>query len=902
MQGPPLVNIIDLTGLQRMPSLKEIINSGVKLTPMMIQYSQIKNDFPDTLLLFRMGDFYELFFEDAKEAARLLNITLTHRGKLGGHPIPMAGIPHHAATTYIDRITSQGLKAAICEQIEDPKMAKGIVKRAVTQVVSPGMPFDLEKTNQFQRQYMAAATKDDDQYYLILIDFITGDFIGLILESEKELIDKLQLYSPREFITFFQQWDDNTLVAKYLDRAGILATNLDQTIWDSKESDLYIKRLIPSYKRHEVLKQHPAILAPIGGLSYYICSTQSIEELYHIRPFKLNSRKNQLVVTLPTLTGLEILPQTRENYKSSLLGHFDNTKTSMGTRELRNQFLTPSRDKTEINNRQNLIELLLKDQELLTSLREELAQIRDLERILAKVSTKRANPSDLINLANSIDRFVQIKKSIKLSKDIFPILTAQDMAQLKELSTKISQTINDEIGASLDKGNLIRPKASKKRDQLALFSQDATAEVLKLEAKYRKSSKISNLKIKFNNVNGYFIEISKSHLAKVPKNFERKQTLTNAERFLTNELNEFEKEVVTAKDKLARLEREIFNKIVKKIYENSPTILKLAKIIGILDVFQSFAHIAFQENFVRPQIVDGDDGQQLLEVKSAWHPLIKASIKEQFICHDILLDSQNFFGLITGPNMAGKTTVMREMAIIQFLAQLGSFVPAKAAKLGLCDFLFSRLGASDDIVKGQSTFMVEMAETSEIVSHATSNSMIILDEIGRGTSTYDGLSIAWSLVEHLINKTKAICLFSTHYHELIDLVDRTEFAKNFTVDIINDNGDVQFLYNLIEKGAAQSFGIHVAKLAGLPKEILFRAQQILKKLEADKYEKRKLDQDDQLSIFDGDSPEIPDNKSQDKEQLKCLQELQQELSELDILNMTPIQAIAKLHELKTKLI
>jgi DNA mismatch repair protein MutS len=871
-------------------TLKEIVDSGVKLTPMMDQYYNIRRQYPGILLMFRMGDFYEVFFEDAVNASRLLNISLTHRGKLGEHRIPMAGMPHHAAGTYIDRLTAMGMKVAICEQVEDPKLAKGIVKRAVTQVVSPGMPYDLDKSSKVDNSFMASAFKGENAYYLTFVDYTTGDFFGLCAESEESLLEKLNIYRPKEFITYLGQWDHSKAMTDYLSRESILKTHLSEDYFVEKFTSLYIEKLIPSYKRDQVLKLHAEIINPIGALSYYICSTQSVEELNHFRPFQLLNSEDDMKITYPTLVGLEIFPKHRDDYKSSILGFLDHTRTSMGTRKLKSVFQSPLRSRDKILERQKTIEFFLDHHNKLEDTRDSLSDIRDLERIMAKVTTGKVNGGDLLNLAKANVSFTDIMKSLKGLPKVLPSFSKKEITSLKALEDEVFETINDEIGANLDKGNLIKPGANKERDGLAKLTSNATDSLIELESRYRKETKIPNLKVKFNNIAGYFIEISKSHTSKVPSEFVRRQTLVNSERYQSPELAEFEKEMISAKDKLSKLERTIFDKIVKSVQSNSQTILNLANALALIDVFQSFAWSAFQEDFVKPVL---STKKKNICIHQGWHPLIKSAIKDQFVKHDINLDAKKFFGLITGPNMAGKTTVMREVAIIQFLTQIGSFVPATSAEVSLCDYIFSRLGASDDIIKGQSTFMVEMSETAEILRHATDESLIILDEIGRGTSTYDGLSIAWSLVEHFVKDTKALTLFSTHYHELIDLVDTLTEAKNLTVKTVNENGNVQFLYQLIEEGAAQSFGIHVAKLAGLPNSILKRSTEILSKLEKthnhanDVLEgsvKPQIDMFNAVASVSYESNPIID-----------------EIEKLDLMNMTPMQAIQKLHEIKQTL-
>jgi DNA mismatch repair protein MutS len=874
-------------------TLQDLVNKGVKLTPMMEQYYQVKKQYPDILLMFRMGDFYEMFFEDAREAARILNISLTVRGKLGDYPIPMAGIPHHAASVYVDRISQQGKKVVICEQMEDPKEAKGIVKRGVTQIVSPGMPYDLDKTSAMENKFLASAYHQEQTFHLVLLDFTTGDFFGMTFKHIEEMCEKLMLLKPKEFISYLGQWDAFPLLDEYLGAMDVLKTHLSQEYFEPKHTAFYVQKLIPTYQRDGIISQNQAVLAPLGALSYYVSSTQTLEKITHLRPFRIINNDENMKVTFSTLAGLEIFPRSRETEGNSILGFMDKTKTSMGARHLRQFFQTPLRDLQLILKRQDLVAGLISKPGLVKEVREVLSDVRDIDRIMAKVSTQKVTAGDVINLAKATEAYFSLQSKMDLEGfSFFQKLPKKDQDFLLKLVAEIHKTINDEMGAHAEKGNLIKPGASEERDRLAALSNSAADELLQLEAKYRSETGIGNLKIKHNNISGYFIEVSNSHLSKVPKSFMRRQTLVNNERYVTKELEAFEKDITTAMDKLIKLEKEIFTGITLKLAENSALILDVAKRLAQLDVFQSLAWVSYQENFVRPTL---HTDKKIVSIQGAWHPLIKAAIRESFVAHSITLNEQCYFGLITGPNMAGKTTVMREVAIIQYLAQLGCFIPAASAELGLCDYLFSRLGASDDIIRGQSTFMVEMAETAEILRHASEKSLIILDEIGRGTSTYDGLSIAWSLVEHFVKKLRAITLFATHYHELIELVESLPAARNFTVRTEQKNGKVKFLYELIEQGATQSFGIHVAELAGLPKEVLKRSKEILKELEKDHHAsandlvERVNFGNLQLSLFQ--SSPIPDH----------LTGLEQDLKNLDILNLTPIQALQKLQDLQGRI-
>jgi len=872
-------------------SIKGIIDQGIKLTPMMEQFYSIKQKNPDIYLFFRMGDFYELFFNDAEDVSRILNITLTHRGKIGDVKIPMAGIPHHAASAYIDRLTSQGLKVAICEQTQDPKDAIGIVTRDVTQIVSPGMPYDLDKVDFLDHHYMASASYKNKKFNLVVIDFTNGSFFGQIFTNMEDLLKNLRKVNPREFITYPEQWTKYPELERYLELSDHLITQINEEFFNTKNTDLYIEKLIPYYKKDTIIQGNKEILPPLGALSYYMSSTQNLESLVHLRPFKIIQEKGSLQISMPTLTGLEILPKSREFYKESLIGLFNKTKTSMGSRKLKDLFTHPISEFDEIKKRQDLIDYFLVNLDKLETIREYLNEVRDLERIMAKASSKKINSQDLINTSRSIELYFKLSEILKeLPLDWFVWPSKKQESSLIKLAQLIDISINDEVGAALEKGNLIKEGYSKDRDQLAHMDETIKAKFDKLERKYRDQTGILKLRIKSNNVTGHFIEVPKSQSKNMPDSFTRRQTLVNTERYSTKELLKYENQVLSSKEKLERIEKEIFENLTDQVKEVAKEILLLSEFLSYLDVFQGLSWVAHQENLVRPQIYKN---KKVLKVKGGWHPLVKSVILDQFVAHDLTLDKSCYFGLLTGPNMAGKTTVMREMAIIQFLAQIGSFVPAKSASLGLCDYLFSRLGASDDILKGQSTFMVEMSETSEIIRHATERSLIILDEVGRGTSTFDGLSIAWSLVEHFIRNLKSLTLFATHYHELIDLVENEPGGKNLTVETITQKGNVQFLYRLIEKATAQSYGIYVAKLAGLPKSLLNRSQEILASLEKEnlggKIGPCGPGSGTQLSFFgDDEPPAIPTH----------LKEIEGELSKINIMNLTPLQALEKLNNLK----
>lgn len=891
-------------------TIDEIIKTGVKLTPMMEQYHSIKKNYPDTILLFRMGDFYEVFFEDAKQTSKILNITLTHRGKIGDFPIPMAGIPHHAAVSYIDKLTHVGHKVAICEQVEDPKSSQGIVKRAVTQIVSPAMPYDLDRTQSKDHQYMVAAYHHQSRFYIVALDFTTGNFRGIATHDENEFVESIRKFSPVEFITYMGQWGQvheelDRKIDLLLNHLNVLKTHLSEEYFKESFTQIYIEKLIPNYQNDKTLKADFPIFNALGALSYYVLSTQKLEQFIHLKPFQLQNENGLLKVTLPTLVGLEILPRNKDSYKDSLLGFFDKTETAMGARKLKDIFIHPLADKKLIDQRLDFIGKILAQPQLQSLAKEYLSPMRDLDRILAKISIGKANSSDLINLSKTVHAFFELSKKIQ-SIGFEQKLSLKEERSLLQVTEEILKTLNDEIGASLDKGNLIRSGIHQERDRLYHLHLNVADNLLAMENQLKDSTGISKLRIKSNNVTGFFIEVSKGSAAKIPAQFKRIQTLVNAERFTTKELEILEKETLVARDKLEKLEREIFVKLIENVSLQAPSIKKIGEQIAVVDTTFSFAKMAVLENLTRPQI---GEKNKILKIDQGFHPLIRSYIKDQFVPHDITLDENVFFGLITGPNMAGKTTVMREVAIIVLLAQMGSYVPAKSAELSIVDYLFSRLGASDDILKGQSTFMVEMAETAEIIRHATAKSLIILDEVGRGTSTYDGLSIAWSLVEYFMQETKALTLFATHYHELIEVVAREKCGKNLTVETINYKGKVQFLYRLIEEGASQSFGIYVAKLAGLPESVLKRSQNLLHQLENQNQQKpvAKMTISTQAKKDDSITPKVHGNQLCFLDEIKeydipeYLKDIEKEINRLDISRITPLDALIKLNNFKKQI-
>ena len=905
MENPTIndsqINKLKLDPIQALPSLTsaELIKHPAELTPMMDQYIQVKKEYPDTLILYRMGDFYEVFFEDAILASKTLNITLTHRGKILDRPIPMAGIPHHAAANYIHRLTLEGIKLCICEQVEDPKLAKGLVKRKVTQIITPALPFDPEKTTNIENQFLASFfVEKNDKIFLILIDYTTGENKGFILNSLESLQIQLKKFSPKEVVSYLGQNTEHPEIFKQLELSKILVTYLSLDYFNIKNTKLYLNQIIPHFERDELLNKNKNLLKPLGALSYYLFCTRPHEDFIHIKNFQLNDEAIEVKISLKTLEGLEILRSAQNSHlRSKTLFDFMNaTKGSMGTRLLRQFFLTPVHSLPILQERQKIIGDFISHPNILNEVRNILGETRDIERILQKAANKKITAQDLINLSRTIAAYFQCMNLMENKIDFSSWKTlAGEKKLLADWSHQITLSINDEIGASLDKGNLIKSGYCSNRDSLKILAHQSSVAIDELENRLKLESQISTLKIKSNNVAGYFIEISKSHKDKVPNDFTRKQTLVNGERYTHPKLKQLELDINKASLELRAREMEIFSDQVNILFNSHHVFKNLAKNLAHLDVFQSLAFTALEKNFTKPVF---SDESQKIKITNGYHPLIESFNDKSIVSHSLSLNSEHYFALITGPNMAGKTTLMREVAIIIFLAQIGSYVPAKACELSLFDAIFSRLGASDDITLGQSTFMVEMTETAQILRHATKNSLIILDEIGRGTSTFDGMSIAWGLIEYLVNQLKACTFFSTHYHELTQLADTLPGAGNYSLKTIETKDKVHFLYELQEQGTKDSFGIHVAKLAGLPLSITRKAQSILKNLEKKNGQSENLNQlsfnfekENQLnSKLDADQTEIKINKSS--------LALIQLLKTVDPNNLTPKAALDLVYQIK----
>ena len=831
---------------------------------MMKQYLDIKKQYSDCLLFFRLGDFYELFFEDAVIASRELEIVLTGRDAGQEERVPMCGVPYHSAQGYIAKLLSRGYKVAICEQVEDPKKAKGLVKREVTKIYTPGTIteefFLQEKTN----NYIIALAEKDGLIALAVAEVSTG-YLGItsVEESKTEVLaSEIRRLAPTEAVVL-KNFKNNFLLK---DITGIV--NYLETL-PAEEIEIAFKGPEASKEAYKILISYlkriePAVLSIFGQPEFY----QIDSYLY----FDESTRKN-----------LEIL-RNREDNSSSLLGIIDFTQTAMGARKLKEELTKPLLNLKAITDRLDAVEILVKDYELREKLRENLKNLYDLERLSIKLVCGTINPKDLIKIKQSLPQIWHIKNSINhiKNKSVLFAEIYDNLPEMLEVYNLIEKSIVDDPPVSPKDGGIIKNGYNSTVDEYRKAREEGQDWIINYEKKERERTGIKSLKVNYNKVFGYFIEVTKANLHLVPADYQRKQTMVNAERFITEELKHYENLILGASEKLANLEYELFCEIRSEILKYQEDLKRAASAVALLDFLISLAVAAIEYDFTRPVIT----AEPVLEIKNGRHPVVEKSVgRANFVPNDLYLDTkENSLLLITGPNMAGKSTYMRQAALIVILAQIGSFVPAEYARVGLVDKILTRIGATDDLAKGQSTFMVEMIECNNILRNATSRSLILLDEVGRGTSTYDGISIAEAIIEFIQKKIKARTLFSTHYHELTSLEGEIPGVKNFTVLVQEKGEEVKFLHKVVPGKTDKSYGIYVAKLAGLPREVVERAYEILARFE-DKGLKVKDTVPVQLALFE-EKPEPSD--------------IIKELIELDLIRMTPLDALNKLYELRQK--
>lgn len=876
-----------------------------QLTPMMQQYMKTKEEYKDCILFYRLGDFYEMFFDDALTASRELEITLTGKDCGQEERAPMCGIPYHAVDGYLNKLVSRGYKVAICEQVEDPKLAKGIVKREVIRIVTPGTNLNTQALDETRNNYLMCIVYMTDKYGISVADITTGEYLVTELDSERKLMDEIMKFSPSEIICNDSFYVSGIDAEDMRDRLGVTIFSLDSWYFD----DNMCSRVLMDHFKVTALEglgisDYNCGVIAAGALLKYLLETQktAISNLTKLTPYSIGK---YMILDSSTRRNLELCETLREkNKRGSLLWVLDKTKTAMGARLLRKYVEQPLIEKEEILGRLDAVEELKNNAITREELREYLNPVYDLERLISRISYQTANPRDMIAFKTSLSMLPHIKYLMKSLES--PLLKglAEQMDELTDLCELIESSIIEDPPIGIRDGGIIREGYNEEVDKLRHAKSEGKTWLAELEAKEREKTGIRSMKIKYNKVFGYYLEVTNTYRDQVPDYYTRKQTLANAERYITPELKELEDMILGAEDKLYSLEYGLYVDIRNQVADEIVRIQETARAVAGIDVFASLALVAERNNFVKPSINE----KGVIDIKNGRHPVVEKMIpNDMFIANDTYLDnSKSRISIITGPNMAGKSTYMRQTALIVLLAQIGSFVPADSARIGLVDRIFTRVGASDDLASGQSTFMVEMTEVANILRNATRNSLLILDEIGRGTSTFDGLSIAWAVVEHISN-TKLLgakTLFATHYHELTELEGKLTGVNNYCIAVKEKGDDIVFLRKIIKGGADKSYGIQVAKLAGVPDSVIERAKELAEELtnaditvrvqeisadtqKSKKAKPKKYDpvDIDQMSLFDTVS---------DSDVLK-------ELQEIDVSNLTPIDALNTIYRLQNKL-
>ena len=876
-----------------------------ELTPMMKQYMQTKEEYKDCILFYRLGDFYEMFFDDALTASKELEITLTGKNCGLEERAPMCGIPYHAVDSYLNRLVSKGYKVAICEQVEDPKTAKGIVKREVIRVVTPGTNLDTQGLDETKNNYIMCIVYMADRYGLSVADVTTGEYLVTELDSQTKLMDELYKFMPSEIVCNEAFYMSGLDLDDLKNRLHMAIYSLEAWYFDDA---LCRETLQEHFKVASLegigLSDYECGMIASGALLKYLEETQK-NSMSHMSRLTRYATGNYMVLDSATRRNLELVETLREKQKrGSLLWVLDKTKTAMGARTLRKYVEQPLIDKKSIVKRLDAVAELKDNAICREEIREYLNPVYDLERLVGKITYQSANPRDLIAFQSSLSMLPSVKCILKdmesyLLKEIY-----EELDPLEELCDLVGRAIQEEPPLAMKEGGIIKDGYNEEVDRLRKAKSEGKNWLADLETKEREKTGIKNLRIRYNKVFGYYLEVTNSFKDLVPDYYTRKQTLANAERYIIPELKELEDTILGAEDKLCALEYELYCEVRNTIAAELTRIQRTAKAVAKLDVIASLALVAERNNYVRPKINE----KGVIDIRDGRHPVVEKMIpNDMFIANDTYLDDKKQrISIITGPNMAGKSTYMRQAALIVLMAQLGSFVPASSANIGLVDRIFTRVGASDDLASGQSTFMVEMNEVANILRNATSKSLLILDEIGRGTSTFDGLSIAWAVVEYISNSKLlgAKTLFATHYHELTELEGKISNVNNYCIAVKEKGDDIVFLRKIVKGGADKSYGIQVAKLAGVPDPVINRAKEIVEELvtaditgkvkdiavqgsETKKKTQKKLDEVDltQFSLFDT----VKDD------------DVLNELKELDISHMTPMDAMNKLYQLQNKL-
>ena len=858
-------------------------------TPLMKQYNQIKSKHPDAMLLFRVGDFYETFGEDAIKASKILGITLTKRKNGAAAYIELAGFPHHSVETYLPKLVRAGQRVAICDQLEDPKLTKSIVKRGVTELVTPGVSYNDQVLDQKKNNFLCAIHVGKKEFGISFLDVSTGEY--LLSQGTKEYIEKLiQGFEPKEIL--FQKGKNkdlqDTLSAYY-------TFKLDDWIFTKDFANESLNKHFETKSLKGFgIEAYPEGIIAAGAILHYLSETEH-RHLGHITSISRIEEEKYVWLDRFTIRNLELVYSQHEN-ATTLIDILDKTKTPMGGRLLKRWMVLPLKDEKPIQERLNAVEYLYRNSDVLDDIEEKLNEIGDLERLISKVAVGRVNPREVMQLLRTLNQVQPIRNILTETKSKTLKTLSDQLNPCSELIEKITTTLHNDPPVLLGKGKVIADGFDEELDELRAISNSGKGFLDAMQQREIERTGIPSLKISFNNVFGYYLEVTNTHRDKVPEEWIRKQTLVNAERYITSELKEYESKILGAEEKIYAIESRLYQELIQSMTKYTQVIQKNAYLISQLDCFVSFSQVAKENNYTLPQINSSFE----IDIKEGRHPVIEKQLKigEEYISNNVFLDkdSQQII-MITGPNMSGKSAILRQTALICLMAQMGSYVPATEAKIGLVDKVFTRVGASDNISSGESTFMVEMNETSSILNNLSDRSLILLDEIGRGTSTYDGISIAWAIAEFLHEhpKAKAKTLFATHYHELNDMCKQFERIKNFNVQVKEIGQKILFLRKLIEGGSEHSFGIHVAKLAGMPSQVVQRASKMLVQLEEshdvdkksntkEKVQKAVNSPDMQLSFFQMNDP--------------VLENIRDELISIDINTLTPVEALMKLNDIK----
>ena len=866
-------------------------------SPMMQRYLETKEEYKDCILFYRLGDFYEMFFDDAITVSRELELTLTGKDCGQAERAPMCGVPHHAAEIYISKLIAKGYKVAICEQLEDPKTAKGIVKRGVIRVVTPGTVIESNMLEEKKNNYIMSIVKKGIYYGIAVCDVTTGDFYSTEIKENNNfplVLDEIARYSPAELVVNSMMYDSKEEIGKIKERFEIYFTRFNDKFFSEDINTIVENYNLVDNDDNPIkdIDKRLFSVASINALVEYLKQTQKTS-LEHINKIIMYNTTRYMSLDINARRNLELTEKMRDkSKKGTLLWVLDKTSTSMGGRHLRRWINDPLIDVNEINKRLNAVKELKENVMLRGDIIESLKKVYDIERLAGKISYGNANGRDMISLKNSLSKLPEVKAVLQNTTSTMLQELYNNLDELKDIYELIEKSIVEDPPMTVKEGGLIKLGYNEEIDKLKTATTEGKNWLIQLEATEKEKTGIKNLKVGFNKVFGYYIEISKANYSSIPEGrYIRKQTLANAERYITEDLKVVEEKILGADEHLMALEYQLFVELRDKVEAQIPRLKRSANIISSLDALSTLAKVAVDNDYVRPEI----NNEGILNITDGRHPVVEKVIGNgEFVSNNTTINNTDHrLLLITGPNMAGKSTYMRQVALITLMAQIGSFVPATEAHIGVVDKIFTRVGASDDLSMGQSTFMVEMMEVADILKEATKNSLVILDEIGRGTSTYDGLSIAWAVAEYISDKTKcgAKTLFATHYHELIELEDKLEGVKNYSIAVKEKGEDVIFLRKIVRGGTDESYGVHVARLAGVPKEVLKRANEILRSLE-------------RKSIL-GSKKMEKENKQVQAGQLDLynykLAEIAQELDKIDLNTLTPIDALNTLMKIKEKM-